>query len=206
MTLPQRHTLCYLTQNADPTSLLTRQERYLFEYWLEKQFPFIVTMQPQHLAPQYIQIAFPLFHPQTREKIRFSTQVLQETIHNTRQLPMLHEVFPQWQQSANIGVYGSYAWQYLTQQPYVHAASDLDLLITYEGQSLEDLKQLHQAICHTISVVQLDGEIRLAPFGDCAWLELIQPNPCRTILFKSIQKAQLISRDQVYEQLPTLIA
>lgn len=74
-------------------------------------------------------------------------------------------------------LYGSWAWQAVSGLPYLHPASDLDILCT-----LRDSQQLHH-LCHLLPQVAqvlqqtcgrgLDGEIRLAT-QDIAWREYLQ--------------------------------
>ncbi|KTD24664.1 malonate decarboxylase holo-[acyl-carrier-protein] synthase [Legionella maceachernii] len=203
-----RHTLCYLEKGAKPLSPIQKRERELLDYWLEHQFPLIYTSQPKELKPGLVQLAFPFFDLSSQEKRRFRAHFDSIMIREVRSLPTFQEVFPQVTLKLNtdIKVYGSYGWQHLTQLCYVHPNSDLDLLLLYEKHSLTELAELYWKLKQILAISRLDGEIRFPHFGDCSWLELIQPNSSATILYKSAQHIKLISRDYLYAQVPTLRA
>ena len=202
----ERHTLCYLEQEAKADSLLTVFESELLFYWLKQQFPLIYTTQPQMLHSGQVKLAFPFFDFETKQKIRLSAYFEKSRIKKIGPLPTLQQVFSLIKRTyPGIRVYGSYAWQYLTRQSYVQRSSDLDLLITYQGQSLQVLTDLYQELSAFLSISKLDGEVRFPTLGDCSWLELIQQKDSATILFKSAGEVVLLSRESLYAHVPTLL-
>ncbi|MFV0821622.1 malonate decarboxylase holo-[acyl-carrier-protein] synthase [Tatlockia micdadei] len=204
----QRHTLCFLKEGAKPLSILQKQEDELLEYWMKHQFPLIFTYQPKELHPEHVQLAIPFFDSSSQKKIRLCTNFYKNAIKETKSLPTFQDVFQHatLKQNTEIRVYGSYCWQYLTKLNYVQPSSDLDLLIFYENQSLIELVLYYQEIKHILSIPRLDGEVRFPNLGDCSWFELIQPSSSASILLKSAQQIELISREYLYEQVPTLLA
>ncbi|WP_133136719.1 malonate decarboxylase holo-[acyl-carrier-protein] synthase [Legionella rowbothamii] len=198
-----RHTLCYLNPTTIAASEHSEEQQRLFQYWLNRGYPFICSRQPQDIASGQIQLALPYFNHQQR-KLRLSYQVSKSKIAQRQELPKFADVFPSvlLETPADIKVYGSYCWQYLTQESYVQANSDLDVLIVYEAQSLTDFGRLYKELSHKSKVLHIDGEIRFPLWGDCSLPELLQSSD--SILFKSINNVRLLSREELYAAYPSL--
>jgi phosphoribosyl-dephospho-CoA transferase len=198
-----RHTLCYLNPTTTAASEHSEEQQRLFLYWLNRGYPFICSRQPQDIASEQIQLALPYFNQQ-KQKLRLSYQVSKAEIAQSKGLPNLTDVFPsvRLETYADIKVYGSYCWQYLTKEPYVQSDSDLDVLIIYEAQSLTDLRRLYKELPHKSKVLHIDGEIRFPLWGDCSLHELLQSS--NSILFKSINNVRLLSREALYAAYPSL--
>ncbi|AHE67592.1 malonate decarboxylase holo-[acyl-carrier-protein] synthase [Legionella oakridgensis] len=199
-----RHHLCYLKNSA---ILLDGKETTFFEQWVARGFPLICTRQPNQLSPAQIQLAIPYVDCMTQRKYRFSFKIAKKDIATIVELPTIEEVFPNrlFKQISAIQVFGSYCWQYLTGHPYVHSASDLDLLISYEQQSLQELSDCLAYLKALLKIQHMDGEVRFKQFGDCALLELLD-RKTHDILFKTWQDVTLVSRDVLYANFPTLSA
>ena len=202
-----RHTLCYLTQSAKPISMQSPDHSDLFHYWLTRNYPFIVTRQTAHLSASQIQLAIPYFDRDQAKKIRAQCVVDKSALTQIRELPNIDEVFPDLKLNPrrSIKVYGSFCWQYLTQEPYVQQSSDLDLLIPYEQQSLSELAGLYTWLQKTLDIDRIDGEIRFPEVGDCSWRELLDLNSSDSILFKSTSTIDLLRRETLYATVPALI-
>lgn len=203
----QRHNLCFLKRDTTPQSTHSSKELHLFDWWIEQSLPLICTRQPALLDKDKLQLAIPFFDEQNQEKIRVSYIIHKSQISYSEGLPYVYEVLPDLIVSSqvDIHVYGSYCWQYLTQKKYVNHASDLDILIYYQHESLNELSNLYEHIKKQTTAPQIDGEVRFAHWGDCAWLELIKPS-CDSLLFKSVDKVELISREHLYAAFPSLHA
>jgi phosphoribosyl-dephospho-CoA transferase len=202
-----RHTLGYLKKDTKPLASHSLEHRELLDYWLKQQYPLIVTRQPESTHREHIQLALPYYNPQQQKKIRASFLFSRSSIIKTQELPSLQELFPSVMLPTNmlISVYGSYCWQYLTQQAYVQASSDLDVLISYSGQSLRALSTLYHYLSDQLPISALDGEIRFPQLGDCSWQELIQTENSDSLLFKSEHQIKLVQRDHLYAKVPTLL-
>lgn len=74
--------------------------------------------------------------------------------------------------SARLGVYGSLAWEALTEESYRHADSDIDLIcdIDHAGQFAALLPALQQAAAAL--PCRLDGELRFPGGNAVAWREI----------------------------------
>lgn len=204
----QRHSLCYLKADAHPLIAKSGGDDALLTFWQEQQFPLIFTHQPSHLGTNQIKLAIPYFEPETQKKIRTSYLFSPTAINYSTSLPYLKELLPNLtlQSKSILRVYGSYCWQYITQHPYVQPSSDLDVQITYVKESLNELAQLYNTLSKIMPMNSLDGEVRFATIGDCSWRELIEKTSSEHILFKSTHQIQLISREQLYAAIPTLLA
>lgn len=202
-----RHNLYYLASHTKPLSTHSPYELQILDYWLTHRLPLIVTRQPPLTHCNQIQLAIPYFELKQQKKVRVSYLFSKSSLFQSKELPTLQEIFPEIELgSPNIRVYGSYCWQYLTQLPYVQATSDLDLLIDYSAQSISELISLYTDLAHQLKIANLDGEVRFPGIGDCSWRELIQTKSSDTILIKSTQQIELLSRDQLYELFPALLS
>ncbi|HAU1603571.1 TPA: malonate decarboxylase holo-[acyl-carrier-protein] synthase [Legionella pneumophila] len=203
-----RHTLCYLDKNTTTAILPAPEQLDLLQYWLKCEYPLIVTRQPEDVPCGQIQLAIPYFIPVRTQKLRASYVVDDSWVISTRALPSLQEIFPSLEldTSSKIQVYGSYCWQFLTREQYVQPSSDLDVLISYDNQSLFNLSTLKKHLQKTLNINCIDGEIRFPALGECSWAELLQIQSSDSILFKTTKKVILVKRESLYANFPTLIA
>ncbi len=104
----------------------------------------------------------------------------------------------------SVSVFGSFLFEYLTQQPFVTENSDLDVLIDYEQYSLTELQQLLIKL-ETKFNRTIDGEIRFPNLGDVAIKELAAATS-NQLLFKNSHEVGLISRHDLYVQYPYLLS
>ena len=102
----------------------------------------------------------------------------------------------------SISVYGSYLFEYLSDQPFVREHSDLDLLIDYQQGSLAELNQLIIHLKKKLTIL-IDGEVRFKNLGDIAFKELVNLS-VHQLLFKNPDEIGLISRHDLYKQYPEL--
>lgn len=202
-----RHTLCYLDRQATATNFHCSEHKSLFYYWLQRGYPFIFTRQPLDIAPDKIQLAIAYFKVQQAQKLRSNYVIDTLWVSKVEELPTLQRIFPYLEHCTafDIKVYGSYCWQYLTQEPYVQPSSDLDLLVRYEHQSQLILAKLHQELQAKLNVSCIDGEVRFAQLGDCSWQELVHTSS-DSILFKSMNNVVLLRREQLYDMYPALFS
>jgi phosphoribosyl-dephospho-CoA transferase len=89
-------------------------------------------------------------------------------------------------------VYGSHGWQALTGLPYLHADSDIDLLLPVDGVAMAD------AVCTTLAAApierpRLDGELMFPDGAGIAWREWHSWRAGRTsrVLVKRLHGAAL---------------
>ncbi|AMP89002.1 malonate decarboxylase holo-[acyl-carrier-protein] synthase [Legionella pneumophila] len=203
-----RHTLCYLDKNTTTAILPSPEQIDLLQYWLKCDYPLIVTRQSENIPCGQIQLAIPYFIPARTQKLRASYVVDDSWVISTKALPSLQEIFPSLEldTSSKIQVYGSYCWQHLTGEQYVQPSSDLDLLISYDNQTLLNLSALQKHLQKTLNIDCIDGEIRFPALGECSWAELLQIQSSDSILFKTTKKVILVKRESLYANFPTLLA
>jgi phosphoribosyl-dephospho-CoA transferase len=199
-----RHSLCVMKINAMPRSSHTKEELSILNFWLNSQYPLIVSRQPEAIHSEQINLALPFYDRKQQKKIRLGFLFDKTAIKLCRNLPRLVELFPKINLDFDIGVYGSHCWEYLTGLSYINKTSDLDLLISHNNESLATLKALYLKLTNEFKK-PIDGEIRFSNLGDCAWLELIQEELSPTILIKSYQEVNLVKREHLYAQFPALL-
>jgi len=103
--------------------------------------------------------------------------------------------------NCEVYVYGSYAYEYLTQEAYVRATSDLDLVLYPQDMSrLADILQLIQKT-QTLSAVRLDGELKIHPDWHVSFNELlmIYPDVKQSIIGKGLQRVDMLKLEQLLE-------
>ncbi len=103
--------------------------------------------------------------------------------------------------NCEVYVYGSYAYEYLTQEAYVRTSSDLDLVLYPQDMSrLADILQLIQKT-QTLSAVRLDGEIKIHPDWHVSFNELlmIYPDVKQSIIVKGLQRVDMLKLEQLLE-------
>ena len=89
--------------------------------------------------------------------------------------------------------YGSVAWEYLTQLPYLSATSDLDLLWRHDDPVLTEdlLEEIARIECD--APMRIDGEIINTAGVGVQWRELAS-GTC-TVIAKHINGVSLMTRD-----------
>lgn len=93
---------------------------------------------------------------------------------DTQTKSILHQFIQQMEKlNCSVYVYGSYACQHLYQEKFVHAQSDLDLLI--ESSNMEMIAEIIQAIDQLKKqlAIAIDGEIALPTTQNISFNELI---------------------------------
>lgn len=118
------------------------------------------------------------------------------------QAPALHSLVVTLQQlSCEVYVYGSFAYEYLTQDRYVRSTSDLDLVLY--PQDLSKLNEILQAIqqVQALSDIRLDGEIKIHPQWHVSFNELMMifPNMQQSMIGKGIQQVAMLKLEQLLE-------
>lgn len=98
-----------------------------------------------------------------------------------------------------VGVFGSFAWQYLTGEKYLHDGSDIDLLLPIKtARQLQRLPDLLQSLAE-ISQRRVDGEIGFPDGRAVAWREWFSASG--ELLVKSIDNIEIIGRNKLIQQL-----
>ena len=170
------------------------EDRQLAIDWVYEDRPFVVRRdEERHPVGTHDQIALGLPLPTRLQRRRIALRVPAVMITRVEKMPHLAEAidvaFVHWRKplrdladqlaecGAMVRVYGSLSWQYMTGETYLHAASDVDLLI--EPHPGSDISALLGVLSQTVASVEplLDGEIVLAPGQAVAWRELLNQTP-----------------------------
>lgn len=207
MTDLQRNTLVWLTPRAWRVvhdQVLDAPAQDLLRYWQSCHLPWVVARQRPGVAAGVVCLGLPA--PQHWGRRRLGTDVALDGIARQGQFPLLHEVAQSspWGISAapwlaqcadleaQVRVYGSYGWQFMTGMPYVHPGSDLDLSVHVADlpaavRALEWLAQTGETGDKSnkgsggdverdapLLPLRVDGEIVFAPGHALAWREMLQ--------------------------------
>ena len=104
------------------------------------------------------------------------------------------------QLGCKVYVYGSYAYQSLTQEAYVRPTSDLDLLLYPQHQhDVPEILQIIQQV-QAQSSIRLDGEIQIHPDWHVSFNELIAvfPEMKQQVIVKGIQRVEMLRLGQLF--------
>ncbi|EHL32245.1 malonate decarboxylase holo-[acyl-carrier-protein] synthase [Legionella drancourtii] len=213
----QRHDLIYLEHQV-PFSISTlHADKHMIEQqvvaWLAQGLPCIYAKQARDDAT--LNLGLPLFFAE--KKHRVGLRVKPSAVVKQQSLPQLIEMQDYFRRchglsdilatlnsisGSDIAVYGSFLFHYLSGQPSVNQASDLDLLINYQGWSLATLHELISVLSRKLQRT-IDGEIRFQQVGDIPIKELLNLSATE-FLCKNHDGVALIPRMKLYEHYPLL--
>lgn len=185
--------------------------------WVNTDLPFVVTRQPE-INAQILQVSRCL-SPDKSALSRVTSHInIQSIIHhekpllfstlladeccsgiNKSNLTLIQKLMQEFtSDKLELRVFGSFSWQYLTQQPFIHSNSDLDLLIY-----ITESRQLNGLLTHLNNLEQLigrrlDGEIVLAHSYFLAWREWF--NSHVDVLVKTNSAVFLINKHELLRQ------
>ena len=178
------------------------QARDILAHWQARCLPLVVCTQPPGLEPGRLALGLPA--PLRWSRRRLALQVPRHQVLRQGEFPPLATVLQDEASQAlahalaaleaDARVYGSYGWQALTGEPYVHAASDIDLRIQVPGFAVA---------CLALPLLQparlpgrLDGEFTFAQGHAIAWREfahlLHAEQPAAQVLVKSLGAPRLM--------------
>ena len=198
----QRNTLVWLTPEAwrrVHKQAWDASAQELLRHWQACHLPWVVARQRPEVAQPAICLGLPA--PQHWDRRRLAASVAADGIALQGQFPRLHDVAQSspwglgaaaWLAQgqalrAEVRVYGSYGWQFLTGMPYVRAGSDLDLSV--HAPDLHAALQALDWLAQTVPVgeagssgrspsarlpLRVDGEIVFPQGQALAWRELQQ--------------------------------
>ena len=207
--MKQRHQLVYLHKksNFDLTCIYDNSA-LLYQVaseWINAGHPCVFTRQPPSLSALIHLGLTVLLHNKT---YRVGILVEPSAIQRVADLPTIKDcafLFPNAIPSFNesIYVYGSFMFQYLSSLPFTHACSDLDLLIDYQQENLQQLTKM-TSMLSIATQRKIDGEVRFNNIGEISLWELIQLSSPQ-LLVKTTTNAFLINRQKLYEYYPSLL-
>ncbi len=149
-------------------------------HWVEQQLPLVVTRRTPGLPPHLLSVGLPL--PLQWGRLRLGFQLPCRDILAYTTFPALDEVVQAQGLSLQplvealrlldlrAQVYGSYGWQTLSGLTYVHAGSDLDLLVHVNNDHQADLAATALLSCEG-GPLRLDGELMFPDGSAVAWRE-----------------------------------
>jgi len=202
---PARHTLAWLSADADWRADVTAQEPRLAA-WFAQGLPAMVARCAADDPDPRLRLGVPL--PPSEGKQRLALRVALQDVQQLQPPPALDDVLAggvpaDWQAAlqamlrlAPARVFGAFAWQHLTGLPYVHPRSDIDLLWQVDDARQADL--LVERLQHWESAYghRVDGELCLVDGGAVNWREYAGRS--REVLVKRIDGAALELREAVF--------
>ena len=184
----RRHRLVRVTDAAWQHLLATRddlREVPLIADWAAKAWPFIVR-RPLPDEPDGIPLGLPLPHGRGKRRIAFVMP--QASVIAVAELPLLADALsivpPTWRQTLDqlqrlasthgvqVRVFGSLAWQHLTGLPYLHDASDADIVMSLPSRRVLEAFLAGLADIDSIAPMRIDGEFLMDDGAGANWREL----------------------------------
>jgi phosphoribosyl-dephospho-CoA transferase len=181
MLVLRRHRLVRLTPAGWDAALADAAtvERAVLATWRRDDLPLVVARQ-DGVAPGRVRLGLPA--PATHARRRVTLAVVRAHLRAAGDFPAARRVGallasaqgPAWRalvdDLAHARVYGSYGWECLTGLPYVHARSDIDLLLPVDDALAADAvtARLERALPE---LPRLDGELVFADGRAVAWRE-----------------------------------
>lgn len=210
-----RHDLAYLRPAANLHFLesgLTEYPKQKIRDLLQENIPLTVCRQDQ-LGGGQVKLAMSCFVAGQKYRIALivdQADILKFTRPVTLQRLVTHFTVLQTLAFTNfliqmqrldceVYVYGSYAYQYLTQEQYINAGSDLDMVLypQHARNLMEILSHVQQLKQQT--ALSIDGEIKIHPEWHVSFNELIQilPDLQQQIIAKGIKRIGLFTLEEL---------
>lgn len=196
----QRHDLVWLEPTGDYPDAL--------RYWLTNDYPCVIPRQDVAAGSQ-LKVAWSL--PRDKSAAgRLAVMIdARQVIRHQPPLPLailnqlgiaVAALSAEFQQlGIGVGVFGSFAWHYLTGKEYIYQGSDIDLLLVIKtARQLQRLPDLLQSLTE-ISQRRIDGEISFPNGQAVAWREWFSTR--EELLVKSIANIEIIGRDKLIQQI-----
>lgn len=203
---PARHTLAWLSANADWRADVAAQEPRLAA-WFAQGLPAMVARRAADDPDPRLRLGVPL--PPNEGKLRLALRVPLQDVQRLQLPPALDAVLTtgvstDWQRAlravariAPARVFGAFAWQHLSGLPYVHARSDIDLLWQVESRTQADALAAHLNAWEHEHARRVDGELCLPDGGAVNWREFAGDS--RQVLVKRLEGAALHVRERLFE-------
>ncbi|WP_369038335.1 malonate decarboxylase holo-[acyl-carrier-protein] synthase [Stenotrophomonas maltophilia] len=202
---PARHTLAWLSANADWRADVAAHEPRLAA-WFAQGLPAMVARRAVDDPDPRLRLGVPL--PPSEGKQRLALRVALQDVQCQQPPPTLDAVLASgvasdWQAAlhalariAPARVFGAFAWQHLSGLPYVHAASDIDLLWPVAGAAQADALVTRLLGWEREHGRRVDGELCLVDGGAVNWREYA--GDTRQVLVKRLHGAALEARERLF--------
>ncbi|MDO0864058.1 malonate decarboxylase holo-[acyl-carrier-protein] synthase [Xanthomonas campestris pv. campestris] len=206
-----RHALVWLRADA-PWQALTPGAKPRLQAWFAAGFPAVVARRAGAEQPGQVRLGVPLPPAEGKQRIALCAQVsdIARSVPALALPEVISHAPPQWQgalhalqaQATAIGmqprVFGSFAFQAVTGLPYVHAASDVDLLWT-----LDTPTQAHAVVTllqqwEHATARRADGELLLPDGNAVNWREYA--GGAQQVLVKRNDGCRLLPRTALFPE------
>lgn len=160
------------------------QAQEILAHWRANSLPLVVCRQRNESTPDQICVGLPAPKQWSRRRLALMVSFSSITVRGV--FPTLLQVARanRWGRTAldfclalstsgvNAHVYGSHGWQFLTDLPYLHAESDIDLSLSVNDFDMA--RQVLQRLAAEKLHRRIDGEIVFPAGQAIAWRELHQ--------------------------------
>jgi len=202
----QRHDLVWLTADGWQrigTAPWDEQALQILAHWQTKDLPVVVARQREGVVDGHLCLGLPA--PWQWERRRLALQVGAADIARVGAFPLLSDVVAEPAVN-DARVYGSYGWQALTGLAYVHADSDLDVLVVADNVS--QAQQVSQCLHAWTAPRRVDGEVVLPGGHAVAWRELWKATQAMSVKATGVVSAipQVLVKHRLSARLMTLEA
>lgn len=202
---PARHTLAWLSAHADWRADVAAHEPRLAA-WFAQGLPAMVARRAVDDPDPRLRLGVPL--PPSEGKQRIALRVPLHDVVRQQPPPTLEAILAtgvahDWQLAlhalahiAPARVFGAFAWQHLSGLPYVHAASDIDLLWQVDAAAQADAVVARLQGWEREYGRRVDGELCLGDGGAVNWREYAGGS--RQVLVKRLEGAALEARERLF--------
>lgn len=182
------HVLATPSSSNDPSLASATETADCLAHWAQQRWPLVVTRQSAEAVaglPDGV-LALGLAAPARWGRQSISVTASLRGVAQQGEFPLAVELRPELPAAAQAGwgllcerlawlgvparVYGSYGWQQLTGMSYVHAGSDIDLLIAVSTAAQADLASALLLAAES-GPVRIDGELAFGGGAAVAWRE-----------------------------------
>ena len=182
------------------------QAREIVAHWRTQELPLVVTSQPAGIGAGRVAVGLPAPRRWSRRRLAFDVAL--DAVGRHDRFPTLRQaaLHYRWQGAAELDhtlgglgaaayVYGSHGWQLLSDQPYLHDGSDIDLCI--EVSDFETACALVPHLERAALERPVDGELVFCEGSAVAWREFGQMLARRTdrVLIKRLEGPRLVPAD-----------
>jgi phosphoribosyl-dephospho-CoA transferase len=184
-------------------------DRVVLNHWQVRNLPLVITHQRCGEPTQQVSLGLPAPAQWSRRKLALTVPA--SAIAQSQMFPKLHQIASAHALGKDVlalanaladsgvqaQVYGSYAWQFLTDLNYLHSSSDLDLILSVAN--LAQAKAVSHRLENTQLAMRLDGEIAFASGHAVAWRELLLllHGQVAQVLVKSRLGLVLVTHDEL---------
>ena len=215
----ERHGLVWLTETGWQSAIQTLNPHFhkILKQWSARNWPVVVRRSDPTTPPEEIYVGISLSPVQRGFKEKIGFKILKEQISKYQQLLPLEDIISyaplKWQaklhrmvqdfknKGISVYVYGSLAWQAMTEQGYLTQESDVDILLFPKTRLEYDTSM--SILKNYGRYIPLDGEMCFPSGHSVAWKECIKAQiEFKLVIAKKNKAVELLSIDILLQTFP----